>query len=172
VEATRAEHEVGIDNPIEAQAITTASKLVGHWLGTQGQIIGDVMLKAILMLLLAVVSSSAMAEWVEIRISKDGNATAYVDASTNIKNGSKVKMWALLDFRFAKITGGNAYLSTRQQHELDCKKKKTRLLTFSLYSGNMGDGRVVYRSSSIGNWDVVSKNGLDKMLLDIACGKK
>jgi len=126
----------------------------------------------ILLLFLSIVSSNVMAEWVEFLISKDGNATAYVDPSTNIKKGSKVKMWALLDFRFAKTAGGKTYLSTRQQHELDCKKKKLRLLAFSLYSGNMGNGNAVYESSTTGNWEVVRKIGLDKMLWDIACGTK
>jgi len=127
---------------------------------------------AVLMLLLAVASLDAMAAWVEVRVSKDGNATAYVDASTNVKTGSKVKMWALLDFRLAKTMGGKTYLSTRQQNEIDCSKKTIRLLSFALYSGNMGNGDAVYESSNIGNWDKVSKDGLDKMFMDTACGKK
>ncbi|MGA7750836.1 MAG: surface-adhesin E family protein [Gallionella sp.] len=131
-----------------------------------------IMRKVILLMLLSVVSSNAMAEWVKVRISDDGNATAYVDPSTMLKDGSNVKMWALLDFRVAKTTGGETYLSTKQQNEFDCKKTKIRLLTFSLYSGNMGNGNVVYESPNIGNWDMFFQGGLGEAFWKIACGKK
>jgi len=49
--------------------------------------------KAILIILLTVVSSSAMAEWV--KVSEDKLVTAYADPTTIRKLGDKVKMWAL-----------------------------------------------------------------------------
>lgn len=54
------------------------------------------MRKTILMLLLAVVSSSAEAGWIAVG---DGeNMTTYADPTTIRKTGDRVKMWALLDF--------------------------------------------------------------------------
>lgn len=55
--------------------------------------------KAILMILLAVVSSSAVAEWVQF----GGNETItiYVDPATIHKAGNMVKMWFLYDRRKA-----------------------------------------------------------------------
>ena len=51
------------------------------------------MKKLLLTLMLAVVSSSAMAKWV--KVSEDKLVTAYADPTTIRKNGDKVKMWAL-----------------------------------------------------------------------------
>jgi len=130
------------------------------------------MRKVILLMLLAVESSSAMAEWVKVSSSDDGNATAYVDSSTILKNGSKVEIWTLLDFRIAKTTGGKTYLSTRQQNEFDCKERKRRLLTYSLYSGNMGSGNVVYENSNIGNWDVIPPDSLGEDFWIFSCDRK
>lgn len=130
------------------------------------------MRKIVLMILLAVFSSTAAADWFKVGSSDAGNATAYSDPSTILKNGSKVKMWTLLDFRIAKTIGDETYLSTRQKNEFDCNKRKIRLLTISMHSGNMGSGNVIYGNSNIGNWLVVPPDGLGAIFWKFACGKK
>ena len=53
--------------------------------------------KAILMMLLAVVSSSAMAEWTVVNENKE--FIQYADLATIRKLGNKVKMWGLNDYK-------------------------------------------------------------------------
>ena len=60
--------------------------------------------KAILMILLVSVSSSAIAEWVEIAVSakeaeEEATMTAYADPDTIRKTGDRVKLWILADYK-------------------------------------------------------------------------
>jgi hypothetical protein len=128
--------------------------------------------RTIFLLLLVFVYSNAAADWSRVRVSDDGNATAYMDRSTILKEGGKARMWALLDFRLAKTSGGETYLSTRQHDEFDCQKRKIRLLRFLLYSGNMANGEVVYESHDIGRWTTFSAGELSEELWKAACAKK
>ncbi|MCH6585257.1 MAG: hypothetical protein IH810_05440, partial [Proteobacteria bacterium] len=54
--------------------------------------------KVILMILLAVVSSSAMAEWVEVAESEAGTFIAYAESATIQKTDNIVNMWVLIDY--------------------------------------------------------------------------
>jgi hypothetical protein len=72
------------------------------------------MRKALLILLLAVVSNSAVAEWVQV----GGNETAitYADPATIRKAGNVVTMWRLLDYTKARgIEGIKPYASVKAQ---------------------------------------------------------
>ena len=73
--------------------------------------------KVILMMLLAVVSSSAMAKWV--KVSEDKLVAAYADPTTIRKSGNKVKMWVLWDYFTAQEVVSKPYMSARIQNECD-----------------------------------------------------
>ena len=60
------------------------------------------MRKAILVMLLAVVSSSASAAWVKVSISEAG--TGYVDPATIRKTGDKVTMSEMTDYKIVPDT--------------------------------------------------------------------
>jgi len=61
--------------------------MVGHWQDAQGLIIGGAMLRVILMLLLAVVSSNAMAEWMPF---DNGTLTEYADLESTQRSGTRL----------------------------------------------------------------------------------
>ena len=110
------------------------------------------MYRAILVMLLAVVSSSAMAEWVAIAAA-DG-IISYANPATIRKSGNKVKMWSLIDFNSVQEDAGDKFLSSKSQNEYDCKEERIRTLYFSWHSENMGDGDVVYIDRKPDkNWD-------------------
>ncbi len=95
------------------------------------------------MLLLAVVSSNAMAEWVKVGEIED--TRFYFNHSTIHKEGDKVKMWALMDYKTAKqAIDGKLYLSDMSQEEYDCKKVLRRTLYLSTYSKNMRRGHLFF----------------------------
>lgn len=80
------------------------------------------MRKIILMLLLAIVSSNAMAEWVQI--GGYGGAAIYTDSSNIQKEDNIVRMWILHNYYIAhRGAGGKTYLSVDEQDEFDCKEK-------------------------------------------------
>jgi len=127
------------------------------------------MRKAILMMLLAVVSSSAMAKWVEI--GNDKTITIYADPTTIQRVGNKVIMWEVGDFKAANKLGGRPFMSMRKQQEYDCKEKQIRTLNTILYSDGMGKGEVVHTDHKSRNWEPVSPGSYGDFLWRTACRK-
>jgi len=127
--------------------------------------------KLLLTLMLAVVSSSAVAEWVYVGTTD--KSTVYADPTTIRKSGNKVKMWALYDFNLVKEIGGNKYLSKKFQDEYDCKEEQERMLYFSEHSENMGEGDVVYVGYKLPdkNWTPIPPGSIVEGLWKFACGK-
>jgi hypothetical protein len=120
------------------------------------------MSRAFLMLLLTVVCSDAMAEWLKV-VSAD-RMTCYVDPSTRIKAGEKVKMWYLFD----SVTS----MSTKTHGEFDCKNKQLRDLYLSYYSGNMATGKETVVLKSPYPWYSMEPGGTMEIVWKFACGKK
>ncbi len=130
------------------------------------------MRKTILMVLLAVVSNSAAAAWVEIGLGDDGTTIAYANPTTIRKAGNRVKMWVLLELKTAKPTAaGEPYRSSKMQNEYDCKKQRWRTLYDSWYSEKKGRGAVVYSTSEPGNWRPVPPTSGVELLWRFACGE-
>lgn len=128
------------------------------------------MRKIILMILLAVASNSAMAEWV--KVASNENTTIYVDQSTIQRAGKMAKMWHLTDFTTPSKDMGEAYLSTKDQNEYDCKESKLRRRASSEHSKNMGGGKVVYKDTYTSRWKPVPPDSGIEILWKFACLKK
>jgi hypothetical protein len=123
--------------------------------------------KIIIVLILGVLSNYAMAEWTQVDVGEE--ASVYTDLSTVSKSGNTVKVWDVTDLK--KKSAGDNYLSSKSQHEYDCKEKKSRILSYSTYSGNMATGNVIYTSSFVRDWLPVKSGGLVEDLWNKACNK-
>lgn len=129
------------------------------------------MRKAVLMMILAVVSSSAMAEWVKVSVNED--FISYANPATILKNGNMVKMWCLYDFNAPQRMGDNRpYLSVKEQNEFDCKEEKMRTLSSSSHSGAMGGGIVIRANSEPGKEKPFLPGSAGEVLYKFACGKQ
>lgn len=128
------------------------------------------MRKAILILILTVVSSSAAAEWV--KVTGDESSTLYSDPSTIRKKGNMVKMWSLINNKTALAISSGNYLSEKTQEEFDCKEELVRNLYHSFHSGNMGGGDEILPMSTGFNWSPVPPGSVTELLWKFACGKK
>ena len=127
-------------------------------------------MKILIAALLAVFSTSVMAEWTAVG-SADTD-TIYADLSTIRKSGDRVKMWALLDFKVIQTLVDKRYLSEVSQSEYDCKEETSRLSALIFYSKNMGAGEVVYSSGAMHEEPrPVSPGSVDEALFKVACGK-
>jgi hypothetical protein len=131
--------------------------------------------KVILMMLLAVVTSgcSKPAGW--SKAGGDKNYTLYVDQSTFVKNGDKVKIWTMYDFNIPQTIEVNSgksmlVLSRKLQSEYDCKERKTQLLSIVAYSQNMGKGENA-EFPVIPKFVSVAPATVSENLLKIACGE-
>ena len=101
------------------------------------------MKKLLLALLLAIVSSSAVAEWVYIVENKTTGASYYINSDIIRKSSNKVKVWELVDLNKAVNSIDKKYISAKLHTEYDCKEEQTRILYSVLYTGNMGKGEII-----------------------------
>jgi hypothetical protein len=130
-----------------------------------------VMHKVLLMLLLCVVNSNAIAEWVKIGFHDD--ITSYANSESITRSGVTVKMWYLYDFDMPKqfdIT--KTFKSAKAQNEFDCKEEQSRRLVLIAYSGNMGSEDVIKIDNKVGKWSPIVPDSILESLFDYACGKK
>lgn len=130
------------------------------------------MRKAIVMFLLAIVSSSANADWAYFgtAVVRDGVVMAYVNQSTIRRNGKRVTMWILYDAKTPRKFEDSTYLSSMGQDEYDCETGQSRNLAVLLYSENRGHGSVVSKSSApSSSWDPAPPDSMAGHLLKYAC---
>ena len=86
------------------------------------------MKKLLLTLMLALVNTSAIAEWSVLSRDDSGTGiTVYVDLATTRKSGDKIKMWGLTDYKSAMESAEGKYLSKKSRWEYDCKEAKMRV---------------------------------------------
>jgi hypothetical protein len=141
------------------------------------------MRKAILLMILAVVSSNAAAEWVEVV--KAGDDDYYADPSTILKSGNMVKMWELRNSNwsdeFKNLMKGleatfpdyrKTALSVKMQIEFDCKEQQTRTLFVYNYTGNMGLGEIIPSTIDTDKWEPIVPDSVAEALWKYACGKE
>jgi len=135
--------------------------------------------KAILMMLLAVISSCAAyreipnaSAWFEIGVSDDSGTTFYVDPTLIRKSGDKAEMWSLYNYNNVRDTLGVWSLSSIALNEYDCKKDKVIMRFLSVHSGNMGRGEVALINMNINASEInIPPGSISKISLKLACGK-
>ena len=124
--------------------------------------------KIILMMLLAVVSSSAVAEWVKVTtsiIGISGDMTAYADPVIIPKYSDRVKMWELYDYK----RPNSSDTSSKKRVEYDCKKGQARQLHAAYYPEGMGKGAVFMSAPDPGQWEPVLPGTVSKKMWKFAC---
>ena len=126
--------------------------------------------KAILMMILAVMSSSATAKWTVVNENKE--FIQYADLATIRKLGNKVKMWGLNDYKNVQEFAGDKFLSSKSQLEYNCKEEMKRGLSMKLFHGNMGTGGFINFSDNKmpRKWNSVEPDSAQEVLWKIACG--
>ena len=131
------------------------------------------MKKLLLILMLAVVSSSAMAEWVEADTNRRVGLTTYADPTTIRKSGNKVEMWVLYDYKTARTSARKPFMSIKGQWRYDCKEEQQQPIYEILLGENMGKGEVsgksIYKESV--KWLPVSPESIGMVYWKLACGK-
>ena len=130
------------------------------------------MKRLLLIMLLFLSCSPVFAEWVAVGGKVEGGMRAYADPATMRREGNLVKMEVLFDFETIQTKAGVSYLSAKAQMEYDCAEQRFGGYAVMYFSGNMGSGNLVDRSSGKGKWLPVSPGSLDQALWKFACGKK
>ena len=129
------------------------------------------MRKAVLMLLLAVGGKAIAGEWAAVNHNK--YATGYANPATIVRDGDIAKMWTLVDCKeITHFFGGYPFMSIKSHEEFNCKEKKLRTLSYSLYPGKMGEGKDIFSDSNPSKWAPVLPGSQLADFLKIACGKQ
>ena len=121
--------------------------------------------------MLLVTTAAANAEWTTI--GKTNEFTAYVDRTTIQHGGRFIKINNLRNLKVPKRVGDDPpYSSMRAQIEYDCENNKHRTLTLTFFSGNMGEGEVIFTDLVTSQWLTNTPASFGEIEWDIACGKK
>ena len=121
------------------------------------------------MLLLAITSTSTIADWTNV--STDENSfSIYADPASIKKVGNRIKMWVLFDYRKATYDGGNKVMSIMRHEEYNCKDSQSRLLYISKHSGRFAEGKVVYLNDiPFNKWVSIVPGSRFEVLFRYAC---
>ena len=114
----------------------------------------------------------AYAEWELVSGNDDAGLTVYVDRDSILRQGNLAKMWQLHDYKTVQTVAGDSLLSIQRQNEYDCTDARTRLLTYTWFSSNMGRGRVVYKAADEQQWEPVVARSINHTLWKVACNKR
>ena len=125
----------------------------------------------LLITLLVVSSGPVYADWMSLGTS-DSGTTVYADLATMRREGDLVKMLVLFDFKTKQTKADVSFFSAKAQMEYECAEQRFEGLAVTYFSGNMGNGNLLDRSSGKGKWVRVSPDSLDQALWKLACGKK
>lgn len=121
-----------------------------------------------LLMLLAVVSNSALAEWVKVY--GNDKVVAFADPSTFHKRGNIVKISSLFDFRAGNVlSDGDSYLSVLRETEFNCKDHLQHMVGYAIYSGSMGKGKVLENGADPQDWKPVSQMNIAHAMWQFAC---
>ena len=139
------------------------------------------MRKAILMMLLAVASGSAAAQWVDWFVPRSNVSqwvvansneaiTIYADTGTIRREGKLAHMWDLTDMQTGKVLGAEKRsMSFKKEQEYDCEQYQARILYISWHSGNMGAGEIIGSDHNPGAWRPVMLGTILERLWRTAC---
>jgi hypothetical protein len=130
------------------------------------------MKRLLLITLLVLNSGPVYAEWVLTSGNDDAGLTVYVDPDTIRRKGNLAKMWELYDYKTVQTVAGDSLLSIKRYNEYDCTEERTRMLGYTWFSGNMGNGNVVYSTNDVQQWEPVVSGSIDRSLWKVACSKK
>jgi hypothetical protein len=124
-------------------------------------------------LALAVLSGTALAEWVEIEKFDDG-MRVFVDRKTARRSGETAQVTHLVRWGEAqRDDDGPPYLSTVVQTIYDCVGKRERYLASTSYAGAMGNGAtVIADEDEAENWYSISESSMEDKLWKIACAAR
>ena len=125
---------------------------------------------AMLVSLLTVMSTSAMAEWVEVGTSDTD--TLYFDPAIRLSDNNTFKLWALKDFKMSqRLNELESVKSAKVEYEYDCKAQQARMLYYTSYSESMAGCDIVDFNVAPSDWVLISANSGNELLWKIACGK-
>ncbi len=122
-----------------------------------------------LSLVALIVSGNAMADWV--RVHSNDNLTVYADPSTIRSKLNIVRLSTMFDFKAENYlkSDGTPYFSIMRETEYNCRENLQRMISYAIYSGRMGKGKMLVGSTESQDWQSVSRARLAQDVKKYAC---
>ena len=120
-------------------------------------------------LLLALVSSHVMAEWVKVGNSTDFDV--YIDNRSIKESGDTLQMWVLYDFNRIQGSDDRQYLSFKSLNQYKCQAKTTTMLVSTAYDGHATTGKVVDTFNGTAKELPIPDKGIAEGLWRLVCNK-
>lgn len=131
--------------------------------------------------LLVLSGAPVSADWVAVE--KDyldpGIQTLYVDPDSIRREGNLVTVRQLTDYRWMQgnagfgrfMMGPHRFFSTQTLKQIDCERRRVRLLSFTEFSHHMGTGTAANGYVDQDAWLPVEPESINHALWELACGK-
>ena len=123
-------------------------------------------MKKLFLACLMMLAGSAWAEWVMYFETK--TITYYYDPATIRKDGSMRRVWRIQQLK-QRIADGEK--SRRMRIEYDCKEERYRILSASIHSEPMAEGKVIYSENKDNIWTVIPAASAAEAMFKIVCAK-
>lgn len=112
------------------------------------------MKKLFVALLMGFASNAASADL--LQLSSNEKEVAYAEKNTVKKSGDVVSMWSLYDLKRTQYIARKPYQSIKYQMEYQCKKQQVRIRGWKYYSGQMGEGELIYKDAFTDIWTPIA----------------
>lgn len=122
----------------------------------------------IIILATVLISGNVCAEWTRIG-GGEGDSDLYVDVDTFRRNGSKIKLWTMQNFKTLQGAGKQKYQSSKAQWELDCEEEQLRIPAYLGFTGKKGTGQTVSDYASNEPWTPVVPQSLGEVVFNTGC---
>ena len=123
-------------------------------------------MKPLLLIIALLFSTPAWADWIKVREGKEGDIL-YVNFKKTIGKKGKVFYWALHDF-VVKDSESESF-SEVFYYNGDCNKYTSQLLASTSFSGNMGQGDIIFEHLYESLMDPPPPNSNEEIILKEAC---
>ena len=133
------------------------------------------MFKYLFLLMLAMMSGQACAEWTITPYASGGDGTYYWDAQHVKYHGSLLTIWIADDFgeaQISKFKPGEKYFALQEELELDCATAKSRMIDYIELSDHLGYGSVIFQDKQHTKWNIIDPDGLSYHVMTAFCKKK
>ena len=111
-------------------------------------------------------TGSAWAEWVMYFEAK--TITYYYDPATIRKDGNMRQVWRIQELKQRTADGEK---SRRMRIEYDCKEERYRILSASVHSEPLAEGKVIYSEIKDNIWTVIPPASASEAMFKIVCAK-
>ena len=115
-------------------------------------------------------SQYTYAEWMEASFTDEYKA--YVDIKSLSKLKDIVTMTSLYDFKKSQQLDKETFFSVKHIREYDCNQTRQRVIYSEFYNLNMGQGKLLGKTTKIYSWRDNGPNTVDEHLWQIACAYK